>query len=145
MDETPLLTVDPGREKCGLAVVTTHREVLERDIVETPDLVERLARLIAQYGCTTVVLGDRTYARETAALLRDGGIGLEIVFVDEDHSSEEGRERFLRVTPARGWQRLLPLGLRTPNRPYDDFVAIILAERFLDGRRSTRRAPLPPV
>jgi len=138
----PLLAVDPGREKCGIAVVTLQREVLERTIIDTPHLPMRLAHFVGRYAIEMVVLGDRTYAREVATLIRSAGLRLEIIFVDEHRSSELGRQRFLIEHPARGWRRLLPIGLRSPNRPYDDYVAVILAERYLDGQRSTRlRSP----
>lgn len=134
----PLLAVDPGREKCGVAVVTYAREVLERDILPPATLPIRVAYYVGRYGIETVVLGDRTGCREVRDALRQAGLRLEITFVDEHRSSELGRRRFLEANPGTGWERLLPLGLRTPREPYDDFVAIILAERYLDGQRSTR-------
>jgi len=141
ISQPPLLAVDPGREKCGIAVVTLRREVLDRGIIDTPQLPVRVAHYVGRFGIETVVLGDRTYAREVAALIRSAGLRLEIVFVDEHRSSELGRQRYLIAHPGRGWRRLLPIGLRSPSRPYDDYVAIILAERYLDGRRSTRMRP----
>jgi RNase H-fold protein (predicted Holliday junction resolvase) len=138
----PLLAVDPGREKCGIAVVTLRHEVLERGIIDTAQLPVRVAHYVGRFGIETIVLGDRTYAREVAALIRSAGLRLEIVFVDEHRSSELGRKRYLIEHPGRGWRRLLPIGLRSPSRPYDDYVAIILAERYLDGRRSTRLRPV---
>ena len=137
-EQPPLLAIDPGREKCGIAVVTIGRAVLEQGIIDTPSLPIRAARWVGRYGVETIVLGDRTFAREVAELIRSAGLRLEIIYVDEHRSSELGRLRFLRAHPARGWKRLLPIGLRSPHRPYDDFVAVILAERYLDGRRSTR-------
>jgi len=141
ISEPPLLAVDPGREKCGIAVVTLRREVLERGIIDTPGLPMRVAHFVGRFDIETVVLGDRTYAREVASLIRSTGLRLEIVFVDEHRSSELGRQRYLLAHPGRGWRRFIPLGLRSPNHPYDDYVAIILAERYLDGRRSTRLRP----
>lgn len=134
----PLLAIDPGREKCGLAVVTLQRDVLERAIVDTPMLPVRIAHCVGRYGIEQVVLGDRTFAREVADLVRSAGLRLHIAFVDEHRSSELGRQRYLAEHPGRGWQRLLPAGLRCPDCPYDDYVAVILAERYLDGQRSTR-------
>lgn len=134
----PLLAIDPGREKCGIAVVTVAREVLERGIVETAELPLRIARFVGRYGIETIVLGDRTGARAVRDMLRQAGFSMEIIFVDEHRSSELGRRRYLLANPGRGWERLLPIGLRTPAHPYDDFVAIILAERYFDGNRSTR-------
>ncbi|OPZ81680.1 MAG: hypothetical protein BWY76_02950 [bacterium ADurb.Bin429] len=134
----PLLAIDPGRDKCGVAVVTVGREVLVQEIVGVDALHHRVAHFIGRYGVKLIVLGDRTGAREVRELLRRSGFQQEIAFVDEHRSSELGRERYLKAHPARGWGSLLPIGLRVPDRPYDDYVAVILAERYLDGQASTR-------
>jgi RNase H-fold protein (predicted Holliday junction resolvase) len=134
----PLLAIDPGREKCGVAVVTARREVLIQEIVSLDMLHQRVAHYIGRYGVSIIVLGDRTGAREVRDLLRRSGFQQEIAFVDEHRSSKLGRERYLKAHPARGWASLLPIGLRVPDHPYDDYVAVILAERFLDGQASTR-------
>lgn len=134
----PLLAVDPGREKCGVAVVTYARTVLEQEIISTAELPIRIAYQVGRYGINLIVMGDRTGARAVRDSLRQAGFQLEIAFVDEDRSSELGRRRYLLANPGKGLSRLLPVGLRTPDHPYDDYVAVILAERFLDGSRSTR-------
>ncbi len=134
----PLLAVDPGREKCGVAVVAPSRAVLVQEIVPRDNLPLRVAHFVGRYGVETLVLGDRTAAREVRDQLRQAGFRLDIVFVDEHRSSELGRRRYLETHPGRGWERLLPVSLRVPDVPYDDYVAVILAERYLDGTRSTR-------
>lgn len=134
----PLLAIDPGKEKCGIAIVTHQRAILAQEIAPLIALPLRIAHFIGKYGITTIVVGDRTGARETRDLIRGAGFNLEIVFVNEDRSSELGRRRFLLANPPKGWKKLLPMGLRSPERPYDDYVAVILAERYLDGSRSTR-------
>ncbi len=137
-DDPPLLAIDPGTEKCGVAIVTAQRKILEQEITPLASLHLRVGHFIGKYGITTVILGDRTGAREARDLLRASGFNIEIIFVNEDRTSELGRKRFLIANPPKGWKRLLPIGLRCPNRPYDDYVAVILAERYLDGSRSTR-------
>jgi len=137
-DYPPLLAIDPGKEKCGVAIVTLQRKVLEKEITPLSILHLRVSYFIGKYGITTIVLGDRTGARDTRALLRASGFNIEITYVNEHRSSELGRVRFLKDHPARGWHCLLPLSMRSPDCPYDDYVAVILAERYLDGSRSTR-------
>lgn len=141
-DRPPLLAIDPGRDKCGLAVVTLDRRVLEREITPLRELPLRIAHLLGRYGVQTTVVGDRTGAREVRDLIRQHGFPLEIAFVDEDRSSELGRRRYLLDHPGRGLARFLPISLRCPNCPYDDYVAVILAERYLAGTRSTRIRPI---
>lgn len=137
-DRPPILAVDPGREKCGVAVVTLARAVLEKEIISTPDLPMRVAYHVGRYGIEMIVMGDRTGAKDVRSSLRQAGFQLEISFVDEDRSSEFGRRRYLLDHPGHGFSRFLPVGLRTPDHPFDDYVAVILAERYLDGSRSTR-------
>jgi hypothetical protein len=91
---------------------------------------------VGQYDVTRLLLGDRTAAKEVRRGLSEGGCPLEPLLVDEHRSSEQGRRRYFRDNPPRGWRRLLPVGLQTPPRPYDDCVAIILAERYLASQRS---------
>ncbi len=134
----PLLAIDPGREKCGVAVVTTLREVLAKEITGVDELHARVAHYIGRFGITLIVLGDRTGARDVRERLRRGGFQQEVAFVDEHRSSELGRQRYLLDHPGRGWERWLPIGLRVPDQPFDDYVAVILAERYLDGQASTR-------
>ncbi|HEY3415680.1 MAG TPA: pre-16S rRNA-processing nuclease YqgF [Armatimonadota bacterium] len=136
--QSPLLAIDPGRGKCGLAVVTFKRDVLDREIVQLDALPLRVSYFVGKYGVETIVLGDRTGAKDVRNMLRASGWQLDIVFVDEHRTSELGRRRYLQAHPGKGWKRLLPIGLREPDRPYDDYVAVILAERYLDGMRSTR-------
>lgn len=138
IERPPLLAVDPGREKCGVAVVTYARAVLEREIIPLASLPLRVAYHVGRYGIELIVLGDRTGARDVRDLLRQAGFLLDIAFVNEDRSSELGRQRFLLENHGVGLSRFLPIGLRSPDRPFDDYVAIILAERYLDGSRSTR-------
>jgi RNase H-fold protein (predicted Holliday junction resolvase) len=134
----PLLAVDPGTEKCGVAVVSEARAVLAQEIVLRGNLPMRVAHFVGYYGVETVILGDRTAAREVRDQLRNAGFRLQIVFVDEHRSSEDGRRRYLETHRGQWWERLLPVGLRVPDAPFDDYVAVVLAERYLDGRRSTR-------
>jgi RNase H-fold protein (predicted Holliday junction resolvase) len=134
----PLLAVDPGREKCGLAVVARDGRVLTREIIATGQLPFRVAHLMGRYGFDLVVMGDRTGAREVRDSLRRAGYQFEIAFVDEHRSSELGRRRYLEEHRGPGLLRFIPIGLRTPETPYDDYVAVILAERYLSGTRSLR-------
>ncbi|MFB3882678.1 MAG: hypothetical protein ACE149_15535 [Armatimonadota bacterium] len=125
-----VIAADPGRGKCGIAVVLRNGEVAHRAVVPAAELAERIAELLGLYPSATVVLGNRTGAREAEAAIQ-ARCGVRPVFVDESGSTLEGRRRYFRDNPRRGWRRLVPIGLQTPPRPYDDFVAVVLAERYL--------------
>ncbi len=125
-----LISIDPGREKCGVAVMdgenSLHRAIL------TPDrLLELLAELIARYSPNTIIVGNGTRVQGFADRLRECSGSLPIEFVDETNSTLKARARFFEENPPRGLLRLVPRGLLTPNRPIDDLAAVILAEEYL--------------
>lgn len=95
-----------------------------------------MATLLGQHPAATLVLGDRTAAKDVRALLGEEA-QTRAVLVDEHRSTEQGRQRYFEGNPPRGWRRLLPIGLQTPPRPYDDYVAVVIAERYLASRRET--------
>jgi RNase H-fold protein (predicted Holliday junction resolvase) len=127
-----VLAVDPGREKCGIAVVRADRRVLYKAVVPTSEIGDAVESTAAEHAAERLVLGDRTAAAEVCRILGDR-VELTAVMVDEHRSSEQGRRRYFDENPPRGWRRLIPLGLQTPPRPYDDYVAVVLAERYLDS------------
>lgn len=129
-----VLAVDPGRQKCGLAVVRGGAVLLRR-VVPTEFITEAVRAAVADAPPQAVLVGDSTNARAVreavAAALPPG---LAVQSVPERFTTQRARERFLRENPAPGWRRLLPIGLRTPDRPVDDYAAVILAEDYLAGR-----------
>jgi RNase H-fold protein (predicted Holliday junction resolvase) len=128
----PILAIDPGRHKCGVAVVDRDGKVLHRGVSPTGEIASVAARLIDDFGVALLLVGDRTGAKNVCrALLAQ--VPLQPVLIDEHRSTEQARRRFLQENPRRGWRRLLPITLLTPDRPYDDYVAVLLAERYLAG------------
>lgn len=123
-----IIAIDPGRQKCGIALVDHQGQVIKKQIVASDELVKTVEEMIIDYPEAEIVLGDRTASRLFFAKLKD--LSRTIHFIDEDRSSLEGRYRYLKEN-TKGLAKLLPIGLRVPNQPFDDYVAVILAERFL--------------
>lgn len=128
-----ILSIDPGREKCGVAVVGKEDGVLWKGVVGTAGLAPLVIDLAAVHDIQTIVIGDRTsHSAAVDAITSLEARSLTIVPVDEHHSSEEARTRYWREHPPAGFWRLVPLGLRVPPVPVDDYVAVILAERYFN-------------
>lgn len=132
MDDA-VIAVDPGREKCGLAVVGRTGEVFMKAVVATDRLPSVVAQLAALHRIATVVIGNRTGSRAAAMAIAGGQPAdrpLTIRTVDEHRSTDQARARYWRDNPPRGLARLIPVTLQVPPVPVDDYVAVILAERF---------------
>lgn len=140
-----VLAIDPGREKCGLALVTMDGEVLEKKRIPSRDLEKHLMSYQGRWGELEIVLGDRTGSRwflDRLRELQDKGLlpKSPIHLVDEHFSTQEARRRFWAEHPPRGWKRFIPLSLQAPAQPFDEYVAVILAERYLSSLGDKRRS-----
>ena len=134
MMEPPILAIDPGREKCGVAVLEQGKNVLWHGVVPTAELMPISLGLLQQYAFRTVILGNQTFSGEIRQRLQpllDQEPVADIIFVDERGTTEAARTRYWQACPPTGWRRFLPLGLLAPPCAIDDFAAIILGERFL--------------
>lgn len=125
-----VVAIDPGRARYGVAVVAAHGATIVRRVGCAPDAADDVLRLVERYQPLAVVLGGGTGGGSLMRALRQRSPGLTIDVVDEAHTSEMARARWLVEHPPRGWRRLVPRGLLTPDTPYDDLVAVILAERW---------------
>lgn len=123
-----LLAIDPGRQKCGVAVVA-QGSVLMHAVVSRDGLAETLRSLRGRFGIAEVVVGDRTGAGEVAAVLRRELAGVRVTLMNEAGTTLEARRLYFAEHPRRGWRRLIPLTLQVPPEPYDDYSAIVLARR----------------
>ena len=125
------LGMDPGRDKCGLAVCGERAQLIHREIVPSERTWSRVQALVENYGCTGLVLGNSTSSRQWQAVL--ASLPIPLVQVNESHSTQEARIRYWQVCPPQGWRRWWPLSLQTPPVPVDDLAAWILVERYVQG------------
>ena len=126
------LGFDPGKDKCGLAIVDGKRSIIWHQVVFTPMVLTTVQELCQQFPIDSLILGNQTGSKAWRQKLQSILLPqITIVAVDERYSSLEARSRYWQLYPPSGWQTLIPLGLRHPPRPVDDIVAIILVERFL--------------
>jgi RNase H-fold protein (predicted Holliday junction resolvase) len=124
-----VLAIDPGREKCGVAVVDHRDGVLARGVIPTT-VIYPLARDWARaHRPEVVVLGNGTSSKDVRASLRE--LELPVTVFPERHTTERARKRYFQENPPRGLWKLIPLGLRTPPMPVDDYAAILIAEDYL--------------
>jgi len=128
-----ILGFDPGREKCGIAVMGKDSQLYYHEVILAPDVPKTIQFLCQQFTIETVVMGDQTtskmWKQKLAEILPKS---LSIIQVNERYSTLEARDRYWQMYPPKGLTRLIPKGMRTPPRPIDDIVAIVLIERYLN-------------
>ncbi|WP_238393321.1 pre-16S rRNA-processing nuclease YqgF [Myxacorys almedinensis] len=131
-DQPVILGFDPGRQKCGLAVMGVDRRLYYHEVVTADGAIATIRSLRQQLPISLLVMGDQTSSKAWKRRLNEElGEPLRVVMVDERHSSLEARDRYWQMYPPTGLTRLVPEGMRTPPRSIDDIVAILLIERYL--------------
>jgi RNase H-fold protein (predicted Holliday junction resolvase) len=140
MSETPncALAIDPGTTKCGLAVVRsvggagdeTRFEILHRGVASRTEAQNVMSELASRYSPDVILVGDGTMCKDYRQLAESLGIA-PVRVVDEKFSTLRARKLYFEQNPPRGIRRLIPTSLQTPACPYDDYVAVILAQSFL--------------
>lgn len=121
--------IDPGRDKCGVTILSASGEIKFQRVIATDELSDALKNLAAQFSIDDVILGDGTTHKSAAEKISAAGLNFRLV--DEKHTTEEARRLYWKKNPPRGWRRLLPTSMQVPPEPVDALVAEILVRRFL--------------
>ena len=127
----PVLAIDPGREKCGVAVLASDGRILVQEVVATAALDAAVGALIRAYE-PNVIMGNGTTSADAKKWVE--ALGVSVTLVDEYRTTDAAKCAYWEAHPPRGWRRLMPRGMLVPPVPVDDFVAVILAQRFLEKR-----------
>ncbi|QOV22732.1 RuvC family protein [Anabaenopsis elenkinii] len=128
-----ILGFDPGKDKCGLAVMGLDRQLYYHQVVTAQKAIPTIETLRQQFPISLMVMGDQTTAKQWKLQLGQTLVEqLNIILVDERYSTLEARDRYWQMYPPKGLTRLVPQGMRQPPRPIDDIVALLLIERYLN-------------
>ncbi len=111
-----------------MAIFNDKGVILEKEVIVIDNLNSIIEELNNKYQFKVIVIGDRTNSKKIQEQL--SFLNIPIKTVDENNSSVEGRYRYFEEN-TKGFGRLIPIGLRTTKYPYDDYVAVVLGERFL--------------
>lgn len=131
-----VVAVDPGREKCGIAVVHKDKGVLYKAIVDTAELAQTVRAAVQDYAAGVVALGAGTSSKKAGAMISAVNKTTRIALVDEYRTTEAARRRYWQENPPGGLKRFIPVSMLAPPVPVDDYAAVIIAEKYLSQRQA---------
>lgn len=135
-EEEIIVAIDPGTNKCGYAVVDSNLNVLQREVTLAERIINRIKNSFKVYKIEKIILGNGTNYKQIENKLKNYFPRLKIILIEENFSTLEARKKYFEVYPPRGISRLIPLSLRVPPCQYDDFVAVLLAEKYFKNIKS---------
>jgi len=135
-EEEIIIAIDPGTKKCGYAVVDSNLSVLQREVISTEETTKAIENNLNIYKIDKIILGNGTNYKSIEETLKNHFSQLKIILIEEGFSTLEARKKYFEAHPPQGISKLIPLSLRVPPDHYDDFAAILLAEKYFKNKKS---------
>jgi RNase H-fold protein (predicted Holliday junction resolvase) len=134
-EEEIVIAIDPGSKKCGYVVVDSSLSILQREVIPTEEIEKKVKDSLNIYKINKIILGNGTHYKTVEEKLKHYFPQSMIILIEEEFSTLEARKKYFEAHPPRGIFKLIPLSLRVPPCNYDDFVAILLAEKYFKINR----------
>ena len=127
--EKVILSIDPGTEKCGIALLNQKGGVIHQTILAIDELEPSLNKISKMYSPLKVIIGNSTGRKKVIQIMKK--MKIDYVTIEERQSTLEARKLYFKMNPPRGLKRFLPKGLLFPSVAIDDWSAVILGQRYL--------------
>lgn len=133
--EKTVLAIDPGTHKCGMALVRRtdpkHAELLWNEVVACEHVIPKLHEAHIHAPFQLVIIGGGTGSQSIVSAVREHLPSMGLLVLDEANTTLQARERYWEHNKKGGWRRFIPSTALTPPVPFDDYAALVLAERVL--------------
>lgn len=125
-----VLAIDPGKRKCGIAVVNNKLQFIKGEVVENKELIYKIGMHLEKHNISNILIGSGTNSGEIKKRIKEKFSGIIIIEISEKNSTMQARKRYFDYYPPVGFLKIFPKSFLIPPCPFDDFAALIIAERF---------------
>jgi len=130
-----VLAIDPGKKKCGIAVVDNRLQFITGAVVNSKELVQRIKTYLERYEINNILVGSGTSSGEMIEIISKKFPNAMVIKVTEKDTTMQARKRYFEYHPPTGLLKFFPTSFLIPPRPYDDFAALLIAERFFRNHK----------
>ena len=124
-----LLSIDPGKYKCGLVVAEiSEKKVYEAIILKSESLVDYVRNLVEAEDISKIIIGNGTNSNEIRVKLNF--LKKEIITFEEKNSTYRAKARYFEIFPIRGLKFLIPREVFILNKNLDAISALIILEDY---------------
>lgn len=132
-----ILSIDPGRDKTGIAVLTPEGEVIFQEVMISSELKEKISFIINQYVPEKILIGQGTFSSNIKTTIYEISKNIPVIMVNEKNSTELAKIKYFKKNPPGGLWKFIPCSMQVPKEPYDDYAAIIIAENYLKNIKNS--------
>ena len=128
-----LISIDPGKCKCGLVLVDLNqKKVVQAIVLKTEALPKYVKTLISDEKISKVIIGNGTTSAQNIEKLEF--INKELHIVEEKNTTFRAKKRYFELFPTRGFKILLPKEIFIMNKNLDAVSALIILEDYLNEK-----------
>ena len=124
-----VVTIDPGKSKCGLVLAEISQKKVYKAIILKSELLENYLRnLITAEDIEQIVIGNGTTSREIREKLHF--FKKEIITFEEKNTTYRAKARYFELFPISGLKFLIPREIFILNKNLDAISALIILEDY---------------
>ena len=124
-----LISIDPGKYKCGLVLAEINeKKVYKAIIIESELLGDYVWNLITAEEISKIIIGNGTTSREIYEKLVF--LKKEIIIFEEKNTTYRAKARYFELFPISGLKFLIPREIFLLNKNLDAISALIILEDY---------------
>ena len=128
-----LISIDPGKCKCGLVLVDFLEKKVDQAIVlNTEYLPIYVKNLNGSENISKVIIGNGTTSRQNIEKL--DFIRNDLIIVEEKNTTLRAKKRYFEIFPNRGLKSFLPKEIFIMNKNLDALSALIILEDYCNHK-----------
>ena len=128
-----LISIDPGKYKCGLVLVDIKKKKIDQAIVLNTEFLPKYVKTLKSVeNISKVIMGNGTTSKENIDKLKF--IKKDIILFEEKNTTYRAKKRFFELFPIRGLKNLLPKELFIINKNLDAVSALIILEDYCNDK-----------
>ena len=128
-----LISIDPGKCKCGLVLVDFLEKKVDQAIVlNTESLPIYVKNLNASENISKVMIGNGTTSRQNIEKL--DFIRNNLIIVEEKNTTLRAKKRYFEIFPTKGLKSFLPKEIFIMNKNLDALSALIILEDYCNHK-----------
>ena len=124
-----LLSIDPGKYKCGLVFAEiSEQKVYKAIVLESEILADFVKNLNSVEDISKIIIGNGTSSSEIKKKL--DFLKKEIITFEEKNTTYRAKDRYFELFPISGLKFLIPREIFILNKNLDAISALIILEDY---------------
>ena len=124
-----VISIDPGKSKCGLVLAEiSEKKIYKAIVLKSESLGDYVRNLINIEDISQIVIGNGTTSKEIKEKL--GFFNKELITFEEKNTTFRAKERYFELFPITGLKLLLPREIFVMNKNLDAISALVILEDY---------------